>query len=564
MRHIRYFHVLLLALLISGALAACNWFTLAPPTDTAPAAPTPAPTGPVTRLGELLSSARSELAEEMATLSQVQMNVASEAAIAEAMVPPAAIAGAMVPPEAGGSANPNNKPLPLMYFEDYGVNPFVDADEDALSTFGLDGDTAAYEMARLYLRDAWLPPPESVRVEEYVNAFSGGYPASLGGLSLHLDAAPAPYGPEGYVLLRVGVAAPAFPDTRDPVSLIFIVDISGSMDYDNRLGLAKKVMLGLLDQTHPADRVGLVTYGNQARVAAPLEESEDAPQLRQLIEGLYPTGATNAEAGLVVAYKLADREMHRGRDVHLVLFSDGVGNVGATGPDQILEVVDQAAQRRATLTTVGVGIEGNFNDVMMERLANRGNGTYHYLQDHAAGAAFLDGPAQAVFHETVRDARIQVEFNPDTVRKYRLLGYENRAAADDTFRDDTQDFGELGFRKDVTALYELRPLHDAPVPTAWMATAHLRYRDSVTGEVVETASTLSWGDVGPPNSYFQRAAAVAEFAELLGRSFWAQCGTMAAVQAGLPGEGPAYDPQTQELHQLLAIATDLFTPFCTP
>ena len=161
--------------------------------------------------------------------------------------------GGDLPPESGGTANPNNKRLPLMYFEDYGVNPFVDADEDPLSTFALDGDTASYAVARRYLSEGWLPEPESVRTEEYVNAFGSGYSPSTEGLSLHLDAAPAPFAPDGYVLLRVGVAAPAFPEERDPVSLIFIVDVSGSMEYDNRLGAAKLSDIGFAG-TEPSGR----------------------------------------------------------------------------------------------------------------------------------------------------------------------------------------------------------------------------------------------------------------------------------------------------------------------
>ncbi len=531
----------LVLLLAASTLTACIWSAQARPVGETLSDPPSARPSWLQKINQVVSSQRAE--SESATMNSEPLTKFA------------------LPPEAGGEANPNNEFLPLMYFEDYGVNPFVDADEDPLSTFGLDGDTASYEIARRYLRDGVLPPPDSVRLEEFVNSFAGGYATATDGLNLYLDAAPSPYGPEGYVLLRVGVAAPLLPSTHDPVSLIFVVDVSGSMEYDNRLGLAKEVMLGLLDQTLVADRIGLVTYGNEARTEVSLQEREDIPNLPQVIANLFTSGATNAEEGLQLAYAWAAKEMDRGRDVRLVLFSDGVGNVGATGPDQILEVVDAAAQRSATLTTVGVGIEGNYNDVMMERLANRGNGTYHYIQDRTAAAVFLAGPAQAVFHETARDARIQVEFNPEVVRKYRLLGYENRAAPDDAFRDDTRDFGELGFRHDVTALYELRPLEEIKA-TAWLATARLRYKDSASGKVVETEQTLDWADVSAPNDYFRRAAAVAEFAELLGRSFWAQCGTLDAVEAGLPVEGSAYDYQTRELHELISTAAGLFTPFC--
>ena len=460
-------------------------------------------------------------------------------------------------PESGGAANPNNKRLPLQYFEDYGVNPFVDADEDPLSTFALDGDTASYAVGRRYLRDGWLPPPEAIRIEEYVNAFEGGFDPAEEGLSLHLDAAPAPFAPEDYVLLRVGVAAQAFPTEREPVSLIFIVDISGSMDYDNRLEAAKRIMLGLLEQAGPADRAALVVYGSTARVVVPLQDTEDAPQLAGSIRGLRTSGATNAEAGIRLGYDIAADDMMRGQKVRMVLFSDGVGNVGETGPDEILEVVDQAAQRQATLTTVGVGISGNYNDVMMERLANRGNGTYHYIENTDEEVNFLAGPAQAVFHETARDARIQVEFDPETVRKYRLLGYENRAKSDESFRDDTEDFGEIGFRSNVTALYEVRPLGDEPQGT--MATARLRYRDLQLGEVVEREAAITWAEVQEPDRYFRRQAAVAEWAELLGKSFYAQCGSIEGVLAALP---PAWDQAGRQLEHFIRRSESLFEPFC--
>ena len=300
-----------------------------------------------------------------------------------------------------------------------------------------------------------------------------------------------------------------------------------------------------------------MVYGDIAEVRVPLQATEDTPQLQQAIRALRPTGATNAAAGIRLAYELAEADLLRGQKVRLVLFSDGVGNVGETGPEEILAVVDAAAQRQATLTTVGVGFSGNYNDVLMERLANRGNGTYHYIEDREAEAEWLAGPAQAVFHETARDARIQVEFDPATVRKYRLLGYENRAKADESFRDDTEDFGEIGFRSDVTAFYEVRPLQ--PEPQGPMATARLRYRDVQLGEVVESEATLTWDQVQDADPYFQRQAAVAEWAELLGKSFYAQCGSIEAVLAALP---PARDQRSRELEALVQQSQPLFVPFC--
>ena len=490
--------------------------------------------------------------------------------------------GPAIPPESGGAQNPNDGAYPLTYYEHYGVNPFIDADEDSLSTFALDGDTASYEILKQYLRDGYLVEPDAVRVEEYVNSLPQGYPASDTALGLHLDAGPAPFGPEpsgnqGYTLLRVGVSNPAPTDDRDPVSLVFVVDVSGSMEADNRLGLAKEVIYGISEQMIPGDRAAIVTYADQVRVARDFTNGDNARDIAGTARQLRPGGSTYAEAGLTLGYDMAAEEMRQGRKVRLVLLSDGVANVGNTGPESILKVVDEHAQRNATLTTIGVGITGNYNDVLMEVLANRGNGTYHYLANRAAAARFLEESAAGIFTETARDARIQVEFNPDVVRKYRLIGYENRAVADEDFRDDTLDFGEVGFARDVSALYELR-LHpdflspdsssnDAPADTV-MATARLRWRDPQSRQVIELSQEITAGETAAELSatdpYFRQSAAAAEFAELLRESFWAQCGDLDAVLALLDGvEGQLGENRSyRELRELVVDADRYFEPTC--
>ena len=470
-------------------------------------------------------------------------------------------------PESGGTANPNDRPLPLMYFESHGVNPFVDADEDPLSTFALDGDTASYEILGLYLNEWRLPPPESVRIEEYVNSLPQDYPAAETALGLHLDAGPSPFGPEGYVLLRVGVSNPR-PDTdRDPVSLIFVIDTSGSMSADNRLGLAKTFAEGIADRMIDGDRAALVTYGNIAVKKSDFVDYDERSSVVTALRGLYANGSTYAEAGLRMAYGMAEDELDEGRTVRLVLFSDGVANVGATGPESILEFVDEQAHRQATLTAIGVGISGNYNDVLMEALANRGNGTYHYLYDHAAGEEYLSEAVSGVFTETARDARIQVQFNADSVRKYRLIGYENRAVADEDFEDDTLDFGEPGFARDVTALYELRLEEGASGGDA-LASVRLRWLSPGSGGAIETSASIAVGDVangiGDTSAHFRQAAAVAELAELLRKSFWAQCGELSAVADLLDGieDELGENSDYTRLVGRVARASEYFEPFC--
>lgn len=478
-----------------------------------------------------------------------------------------ASAGPAIPPESGGSDNPNDGAYPLTYYEHYGVNPFIDADEDPLSTFALDGDTASYEILKQYLRDGYLVEPDAVRVEEYVNSLPQGYPPADTALGLHLDAGPAPFGDQGYKLLRVGVSNPAPTDERDPVSLIFVVDVSGSMEADNRLGLAKEVIYGIAEQMMPGDRSAIVTYANDVRVARDWTDSDDAREISNTAKRLRAGGSTYAEAGLTLAYNLASDEMEGGRKARLALLSDGVANVGATGPESILKIVDEYAQRNATLTTIGVGISGNYNDVLLEVLANRGNGTYNYLANREATERFLAESVAGIFTETARDARIQVEFNPEVVRKYRLIGYENRAVVDEDFRDDSLDFGEVGFARDVSALYELRLFDEVPAD-AMMATARLRWRDPQNRQVIELSQEITADetadDLSATDPYLRQAAAVAEFAELLRESFWAQCSDLDAVLELLDsaenelGENRSYG----ELRELVVSAGRHFEPYC--
>ncbi len=487
-----------------------------------------------------------------------------QASVAEA---PAKDGVAYFGPESGGTANPNDRPLPLMYFESHGVNPFVDADEDPLSTFALDGDTASYEILGLYLGQYQLPPPESVRIEEYVNSLPQDYPAAGTALGLHLDAGPSPFGPEGYVLLRVGVSNPRPTSDRDPVSLIFVIDTSGSMAADNRLGLAKTVAEGIADRMIDGDRAALVTYGDIAVRNSDFIDAGDRASVVSALRGLYANGSTYAEAGLRMAYRLAEDELDEGRTVRIVLFSDGVANVGATGPESILEFVDEQAHRKATLTAIGVGISGNYNDVLMEALANRGNGTYHYLFDHAAGEEYLSGDVNGVFTETARDARIQVAFDAGAVRKYRLIGYENRAVADEDFEDDTLDFGEPGFARDVTALYELR-LEEGASASDTLASVRLRWLSPGSGGAVETSASITVGDVAgsidATSAHFRQAAATAEFAELMRKSFWAQCSDLSSVRNLLDGVGGELGENSDytRLVTRVARASEYFEPYC--
>ena len=474
-----------------------------------------------------------------------------------------------VPPATGGTANPNDAPFPLVYFQGHGVNPFVDADEDPLSTFSLDGDTASFDVGRLYLEAGHLPPPDSVRVEEWLNAFDHGYDRPTGAPALHLDGGPSLFGPDGYWMVRVGVVPPLPSRDRPPVSVIFVLDTSGSMASDNRIRTATSVIRELAASLRPTDRVGLVLYGSNSLVSLPVVDAPQAVESLAQLSELTPSGSTFVEAGISDAYELAalERSASPSRSVRIILLSDGVGNVGRTGPGSILATIDDGVIRSVSLSTIGVGATGNYNDVMLEVLANRGNGTYHYLSNWDRAASFVADYGATLLSEVVRDARVQVEFNPAMVRKYRLLGYENRAVADDDFLDDSLDFGEIGFVRSVVALYEVRPHEDAP-PTGRVVTARLRWLDPDTlapSGVEVSLPRAALGTLrGDLSDYALRDQLVAELAELARLSFWAQCSSPSAVSEIADSRPLSALPAGDLFASTLGALTPVLVEYCNP
>jgi Ca-activated chloride channel family protein len=436
-------------------------------------------------------------------------------------------------PSTGGTTEPNDAPFGDEFDLDYGVNPFVDTDEDALSTFALDVDTGAYTRVRGYLESGHLPPPAAVRVEEMVNFFDYRDPAPRAGqppLVVAIEGAQTPFAHAAdYRLLRVSVRGLEL-DTRQrpPALLIFTVDVSGSMDRGDRLELVKRALGLLLDQLRLDDRVGLVVYGSRGEVV--LEPTGDHAAIRAAVDGLRPTGSTNAEEGLVMAYQLAERHLRPGAINRIILCSDGVANVGASGPDSILRRIGEAARQGIELTTVGFGM-GNYNDVLMEQLADRGNGQYAYVDRLAEARRIFVDNLTGTLSTLAFDSKIQVEFDPRAVSRYRLLGYENRDVADHRFRDDTVDAGEIGAGHAATALYEIKltPAALAAVEDGapmHLATARLRYRPVGSDRVVEQEASIdtrqlaaSWRQA--PTS-LRLAAVVAELAEVLRGSYWAR------------------------------------------
>ncbi len=467
--------------------------------------------------------AAAEAAQEALASAEIELDAAQASASADAPVIQPLLSQAELPaptplPQATLQSSPADA-----FFEDYGVNPMIDADDDNLSTFAIDVDTGAYTVMRQYLDRGTLPPADSVRPEEYINYFDQGYDApTQDAFAIHLDAAPSPYAEsDRYQLVRVGIQGYEVPANERPDALlIFVIDVSGSMEGRERLGLVKDSLIELVAELNRTDRVGIVVYGSRARVVLEPTYVRERSDIIRAINGLRTEGATNAEEGLRVAYRMADAYYDRDQINRLILASDGVANVGSTTAEDILEY----AERGISLSSFGFGM-GHYNDVFMEQLANQGDGTYAYIDTiDEARRLFIDDLTGTLL-TIAKDAKIQVEFDADTVRSYRLIGYENRAVADEDFRNDSVDAGEIGAGHSVTALYEVK-FFDEDETGDDVLTVRLRYEDPESGEVEEISETLTRQDVhrtfGDAPATFQLTALVAEYAEILRESYWAR------------------------------------------
>ncbi len=397
---------------------------------------------------------------------------------------------------------------------------FVEVSTDSRSTFGLDVDTGSYSLVRRQLAAGQWPAAGQVRVEEMVNYFDyGDMPPEEGDFALRADLAPAPFGSRDNThLLRLNIRTRDVLAAERPAALlVFVVDISGSMARSSRLPLVKEALILLLQQLRSEDRVALVAYGSRGRIV--LEPTADLDRLRQAIEGLRSEGATNVEEGLRLAYGIAAGHRQAGRIQRVILCSDGIANVGATTPDGLLEAVQQHAQQGVELTTVGFGM-GDYNDPLMEQLADRGNGRYAYVDSlDEANRLFVEN-LSGTLQTLAAEARAQVVFEADEVIRYRLLGYENRAIEDHRFRDDRIDGGEIGAGHSVTVLYELE-LAEPLRPGGLLANLHLRYASVAQGEMIELVHPILGRDVvdgwqqAPPA--WRLSSVVAAFAEGLRR-----------------------------------------------
>jgi secreted protein with Ig-like and vWFA domain/anti-sigma factor RsiW len=372
-----------------------------------------------------------------------------------------------VAPEGWSDSSPRYRAIAPYYLQPGGEGYDAFADNDfksvasaPLSTFSLDVDTASYANARRFLREGSLPPRDAVRLEELINYFRYDYPQPRGEhpFLASIEVAESPW-KDGHKLVRLGLQARAVDRRERPAAnLVFLVDVSGSMAPENKLPLVKRSLRLLLDRLTERDRVALVTYaaGSQVVAESTPVNADGKAKLLGKIEALRAGSGTHGSAGIQSAYALAAKHFNAEQVNRVILCSDGDFNVGITDRGQLLDFITERAKTGVFLSVLGYGL-GNYQDITMELLADKGNGNYAYVDSFTEARKVLGEQLEGTLVTVAKDVKVQVEFNPARVKSYRLLGYENRALRDRDFNDDTKDAGEVGAGHQITVLYELEP-----------------------------------------------------------------------------------------------------------
>jgi Ca-activated chloride channel family protein len=330
--------------------------------------------------------------------------------------------------------------------------------EHPVSTFSIDVDTAGYSnVRRMIMNEGRLPPHDAVRVEEMINYFSYDYPVPDSieePLAIHTELAASPWNPANK-LLMVGIQGyePA-PGQRPDANLVFLVDVSGSMNSADKLGLVQRSLKLLVDQMRPSDRIALVVYAGAAGMVLDSTPANHKNHIKHAIDSLRAGGSTNGAAGIQLAYQIAERHKIDGGINRVIIASDGDLNVGMTDIDDLKELIGKKRENDIALTTLGFGT-GNYNYSLMEQIADVGNGNAAYIDSLSEARKVLVEEMQSTLLTIAKDVKIQIEFNPSVVKEYRLLGYENRLLNREDFANDKVDAGEIGAGHTVTALYEV-------------------------------------------------------------------------------------------------------------
>lgn len=451
--------------------------------------------------------------------------------------------------------------------------------QQPVSTFSIDVDTGAYANVRRFLNDGSLPPKDAVRLEELVNYFPYAYPTPEGDVpfSVATELATTPWNPETR-LLRVAIkAADLSAAELPPANLVFLVDVSGSMDRREGLPMVQSTLKLLVDQLRPQDRVALVTYAGNASVVLESTAGSDKTRIRTAIDQLSAGGSTAGESGIQLAYQEAQKGLLKGGINRILLATDGDFNVGISDFETLKQLAADKRKTGVSLTTLGFGTD-NYNEQLMEQLADAGDGNYAYIDNLREARKVLVDQLSSTLAVVAKDVKIQVEFNPAEVSEYRLLGYENRALKREDFSNDKVDAGEIGAGHTVTALYEVVPVgakgwleplrytqaNEKPGKAGEIAWLRLRYKAPEGGASQLVERPIGKGPATPINQASEDlrfAAAVAAFAQQLGDAKYTgdfSLADSARLARGAKGEDPF--GLRGEFVQLVELAQSLQTP----
>jgi len=420
-------------------------------------------------------------------------------------------------------------------------NEFLNSIENPLSTFSIDVDTASYANLRRFLNNGQTPPADAVRIEEMINYFVYDYPQPKGEnpFSVNVEVGTCPWNPS-HQLAMIGLQGKSLSaDTIPQSNLVFLIDVSGSMSDANKLPLLKQGFKMMVNQLRPEEKISIVTYAGQAGVLLDSVSGADKQQILTAIDRLQSGGSTVGAQGILTAYELAKKNLIPGGNNRVILATDGDFNIGVSSDGDLVRIIEEKRQQGIFLTVLGFGM-GNYKDGKMEKLADKGNGNYYYIDTEREAKKVMVRELGSTLFTIAKDVKLQIEFNPAQVKAYRLIGYENRKLNKEDFNDDTKDAGELGAGHTVTAFYEIIPAGseestDVPsvdplkyqVAKAEPTTAHadeimtvkLRYKqpDADVSKLISRAVTTA-EVTGSHSQNYQWASSVAEFGMLLRNS----------------------------------------------
>jgi Ca-activated chloride channel family protein len=473
--------------------------------------------------------------------------------------------GQVVGMNGGGDSDPGEKDFNTEAYKHIDENPFFEVARAPLSTFSIDVDTASYSNTRRFLRDGRLPPKDAVRIEELINYFSYDYPQPAGDapFSINAEVSACPWNSRNR-LVHIGLQGKRLhKEDLPPANLVFLLDVSGSMNSPDKLPLVKSSLRMLAEQLSARDRLSIVVYAGSSGLVLPSTPGDRRGEILAALDALEAGGSTNGGEGIHLAYRVAMENFIRGGINRVILATDGDFNVGTTSEGELTRLIEEKRKSGVFLSVLGFGT-GNVKDATMETLADKGNGNYAYIDELQEARKVLGEQLGATIATIAKDVKIQIEFNPKQAAAYRLIGYENRLLRDQDFNDDSKDAGEIGAGHTVTALYEVVPFgqkvenpgvdalkYQRPAQVSSSAnskelmTIKVRYKepDASDSKLLSVWLADAGGTLESASNNFKFSSAVAGFGMLLrdskykGDALYTDVAQLARAAAGTDAQG---------------------------